>query len=183
MKLYRAAAAFGLSAAITSLSGAVAETAPARPTDPIYQCASKADDAERLACFDKAVADLKQAETSGAVRTVDMAAVEKIERDSFGFSLPSLNEIFRRDETPEKAAAQPVEEVNLAIASITVNKVTRRATIKLENGQVWEQVDSEELSRSKVRKGKQASIRKASMGSFLMVIDGSGTGIRVRRIA
>jgi hypothetical protein len=75
-----------------------------------------------------------------------------------------------------------VEEVDVAISSITVNKVTRKATIRLENGQVWEQVDSEELSRSKVRRGKQANIRKAAMGSFLMVIDGSGTGIRVRRV-
>ncbi len=182
MNLYRVAAMLALSLAITTRFDAVAETAPARPTDPIYQCASKADDAERLACFDKAVADLQQAETSGKVRTVDMAAVEKIERDSFGFSLPSLNEIFRRGETRERAASQPVEEVSLAIASISVNPVTRRATIRLENGQVWEQVDSEELSRSKVRKGKQATIRKAAMGSFLMVIDGSGAGIRVRRV-
>jgi len=183
MNLYHSAAALALSLAITQFGGAAAETAPARPTDPIYQCASKSDDTERLACFDKAVADLQRAETSGMVRTVDMAAVEKIERDSFGFSLPSLNEIFRRGETRERAASQPVEEVSLAIASISINSVTRRATIRLENGQVWEQVDSEELSRSKVRKGKEANIRKASMGSFLMVIDGSGTGIRVRRVS
>jgi hypothetical protein len=181
MRLHRLAYVLGLSAAAAA-PAAFGEAPLPRPTDPIYQCATKTDDTERLACFDKAVADLQTAETSGKVRTVDMAAMEKIERESFGFSLPSLNEIFRRQEAPDKAPASDVQEVDFAIASISLNKVTRKATINLENGQVWEQVDSEELSRSKVRKGKQANIRKAAMGSFLMVIDGSGTGIRVRRV-
>jgi hypothetical protein len=181
MKLGQIACVLGLSAAMAA-PAAKGETPLPRPTDPIYQCAAITPDADRLACFDKAVADLQSAEASGQVRTVDMAAVEKIERDSFGFSLPSLNEIFRRQEAPGKAPVPDVEEVDVAISSITVNKVTRKATIRLENGQVWEQVDSEELSRSKVRRGKQANIRKAVMGSFLMVIDGSGTGIRVRRV-
>jgi hypothetical protein len=77
--------------------------------------------------------------------------------------------------------AAPVAEVALAIASISVNKVTGKALIRLENGQVWEQVDSEVVSRSKVRKAKVATIRKAAMGSFLMNLDG-GTAIRVRRV-
>lgn len=158
-----------------------AETPMPKPTDPIYACASQTDDALRLACFDKAVADLKAAESTGKVRTVDIASIEKLERDSFGFTLPSLSEMFRRDESSEKAGTEQVAEVVLDIASISVNKVTRKATIKLANGQVWEQIDSEEVSRSKVRKAKVATIRKASIGSFLMNLDG-GTAIRVRRI-
>ncbi len=181
MSAQKMTALVGLSALIAALA-ASAETPVARPTDPIYQCAEKADDKERLACFDQAVAALKSAESTGKVRTVDMAAVEKIERESFGFSMPSLTEIFRRDAPESTAAAPEVEKVVLAIKSISVNKVTRRATITLENGQIWEQIDSEELSRSKVRKGKQAVIRKAMMGSFMMTIDDSGTAIRVRRV-
>ena len=181
MTLQRAAFFLGISATIFGLSGASAQTPPARPTDAIYACADKSDDAERLACFDAAVAAFKMAETTGAVKTVDLAAIEKIERDSFGFSLPSLTEIFRREEAGKQAMAAPVEEVELAIESISVNKVTGKALVRLENGQVWEQVDSEVVSRSKVRKAKVATIRKAAMGSFLMNLDG-GTAIRVRRV-
>jgi hypothetical protein len=183
MTLKRAAIFLGISATIFGLSAATAQTPPAqaRPTDAIYACADKTDDAERLACFDAAVAAFKTAETTGAVKTVDVAAIEKIERDSFGFSLPSLTEIFRREEPGKEAMAAPVAEVALAIASISVNKVTGKALIRLENGQVWEQVDSEVVSRSKVRKAKVATIRKAAMGSFLMGLDG-GTAIRVRRV-
>ncbi|MFN7163477.1 MAG: hypothetical protein ACK4P2_01540 [Hyphomonas sp.] len=183
MRVQTLAAMLGLSAAITAISPALAQAPSARPTDPIYQCATKLDDAERLACFDKAVADLKVAESSGKVRTVDMAAVEKIERDSFGFSLPSLNEIFRREDASARATAPEVEEVTFGITSISVNNVTRKATIRLENGQVWEQIDSEQLSRSKIRKSKEATIRKAALGSFMMTLDRGNAGIRVRRVS
>lgn len=181
MKWQHAALVAGLSTTIFAAPAALAETPVPRPTDAIYACAEKTDDAERLACFDAAVAALKTAETKGAVRTVDVAAIEKIERDSFGFTLPSLTEIFRRDAPAEQAMAPEVEEVQLGIESITVNRVTGKATIRLDNGQVWEQVDSETVSRSKVRKAKLATIRKAAMGSFLMNLDG-GTAIRVRRV-
>lgn len=160
---------------------ASSETPIKRPTEALYACAAELDDAARLACFDRTVADLKAAETAGQVHTVDVASIEKIERDSFGFSLPSLSQIFRGDEASGKSMTPEIEEVELAIASISINKVTKKAVIRLENGQVWEQIDSTELPRSKVRKGKMATIKKASMGSFMMVIDDSGAGIRVRR--
>lgn len=173
----------GLSLAALGLS-ASAETATVRPTDPIYACSEKADDAERLACFDAAVAALKSAEISGTVRTIDVAAMEKIERESFGFSLPSLSDVFRRSDRDGKgkpSTEDQIQEVTYVIKSVSVNSVTRKATIKLENGQIWEQIDTEELSRSKVRKAKEARIKRASLGSFLMTIDG-GSGIRVRRV-
>jgi hypothetical protein len=182
MTPHRTALSTAIFAVFLGSSPVSAETAPARPTDAIYSCASKTVDAERLACFDKAVADLRGAETTGKVRTVDLAAVEKIERESFGFSLPSLTEVFRRSSGEGDAKDAPVENISSGIKSLIVNKITRKATIRLENGQTWEQIDSEELSRSKVRKAKQAEIRRAALGSFLMNIDG-GTAIRVRRVS
>lgn len=183
MKFPRAAVGLAISAVISASMAAGAETKTPRPTDTLYVCASETDDTARLACFDKAVADLKAAENAGKVKTVDVASIEKIERESFGFSLPSLTEVFRSEQKDGKSLSKPVEEVELAIASISVNRVTKKALIKLENGQVWEQIDSTELPRSKVRKAKMAAIKKASLGSFMMVIDDSGAGIRVRRIA
>ena len=182
MKFLRKALVLAVSAAAAAPLAATAEPALPRPTESLYACAEQTDDTARLACFDKAVADLKSAENTGKVKTVDVASIEKIERESFGFSLPSLSEVFRRDDTSGKSTSAQVDEINLPIASISVSRVTRKATITLENGQIWEQIDSEELPRSKVRKAKQANIRKAAFGSFLMVIDGGGAGIRVRRV-
>ncbi len=181
MKFQHMAVLTGISFATGTLFSGAAEAAPARPTEGVYQCAAIADDTARLACYDKAVADLQTAESAGKVRTVDVATIEKLERESFGFSLPSLSQVFGRSEDAEKPLTQEVDEVTLPIASISVNRVTRKAQITLENGQVWEQIDSEEISRSKIRKAKEATIRKAALGSFLMTI-GGGTGIRVRRV-
>lgn len=163
---------------------ASADTPPARPTDSIYACTAISDDVARLKCFDTATAELKAAESSGQVRTIDVAAIEKIERESFGFTLPSLADVFRRgdrDGSDKSVADKQIDEVTLPIKSISVNRVTRKATVTLENGQVWEQIDSQEIPGNKVRKGKQATIKRASLGSFLMTIDG-GAGIRVKRV-
>ncbi len=181
MKFQRMAVLTAISLASGVVCAGPAEAAPARPTEGVYQCAAIADDTARLACYDKAVADLQTAETAGKVRTVDVATIEKLERESFGFSLPSLSQVFGRSEDAGKPLTQEVDEVTLPIASISVNRVTRKAQITLENGQVWEQIDSEEISRSKIRKAKEATIRKAALGSYLMTI-GGGTGIRVRRV-
>mgnify|MGYP006950286295 CR=1 FL=1 len=181
MKLRCVAVLTGLAIVTAAQLTAFADTPAPRPTEGIYQCAAIADDTARLACFDKAVGDLKTAETAGKVRTVDVATIEKLERESFGFSLPSLSQVFGRNEDAGKPLTQEVDEVTLPIASISVNRVTRKAQITLENGQVWEQIDSEEIPRSKIRKAKEATIRKAAFGSFLMTI-GGGSGIRVRRV-
>lgn len=181
MKLQRVAVLAGLSLAASALPASFAEPMLPRPTDDIYKCAGITEDGARLACFDKAVADLQSAETAGKVRTVDVASIEKLERESFGFSLPSLAQVFGRTEDAGKPLTQEVDEVTLPIASITINRVTHKALITLENGQAWEQIDSEALPRSKIRKAKEATIRKAAFGSFLMTING-GSGIRVRRV-
>ena len=54
MTLQRAAIFLGISATIFGLSAASAETPPARPTDAIYACADKSDDAEGSVCADRA---------------------------------------------------------------------------------------------------------------------------------
>ncbi|MFN3911854.1 hypothetical protein [Hyphomonas sp.] len=181
MKFQRMAVLTGISLAAGALCAGLADAAPPRPTEGVYQCAAITDDTARLACYDKAVADLQTAESAGKVRTVDVATIEKLERESFGFSLPSLSQVFGRSEDAGKPLTPEVDEVTFPIASISVSRVTRKAQITLENGQVWEQIDSEEISRSKIRKAKEVTIRKAALGSFLMTI-GGGTGIRVRRV-
>lgn len=165
-------------------------------TNEVYLCADLANDDERLRCFDTTVSKLRAAEASGDIRTIDTASIQQIERDAFGFSLPNLRTtLFGRtkndsagsdDGASTKADAMPIpeeiDEVVLAVSRASKNKVSGRLTFVLENGQVWEQVDSRKLPDGKVKSAKSVTIRRASLGSFLMTIDGS-VAIRVKRIS
>ena len=50
-----------------------------------------------------------------------------------------------------------------------------------QNGQIWRQVDSTPYRGPKNLEGKKAFISSASLGSFLMKIEGVGGKFRVRR--
>lgn len=56
----------------------------------IYACKSISDAQKRLACYDNSVGRFEAAEKSGEVVTVSKTAIEKVERDAFGFNIPSL---------------------------------------------------------------------------------------------
>lgn len=76
----------------------------------IYACKSIADSQERLSCYDKSVGRFQAAEKSGEVVTVSKTAIEKVERDAFGFnipSLPSLNRLFgSKGKSPKPKSAK-----------------------------------------------------------------------------
>jgi len=61
----------------------------------IYQCKSIADSMKRLECYDNSVGRFQAAEKSGAVLTVSKADIENVERDAFGFNIPSLPKLGR----------------------------------------------------------------------------------------
>src|SRR5437764_11986088 len=67
---------------------------PLPPTAPAVQnvlnCRQIADDKERLACFDKTVAGMATAETTGDLVAIDKAQRRAARRQAFGLPLPSL---------------------------------------------------------------------------------------------
>lgn len=73
-----------------TLATLYATPALSAPLDAIYACAETEDAAERLACYDAAVGTLQQAEARGEVTTISRSEVEAVERDAFGFNLPTL---------------------------------------------------------------------------------------------
>jgi hypothetical protein len=85
----------------------------------------------------------------------------------------------------ERTAPKPVEpehpvEIKATIVGVAVQPRTGRATVTLDNGQVWEQLGSaNELHQP--RTGDPVSIRKASFGSYLMYNEKRGSS-RVQRI-
>jgi hypothetical protein len=129
----------------------------------LVDCRKLSEDGARLACYDKAAADLDQAEAKGDIVVVDRDQARKVRRQAFGFSMPSIS-LFEKGETQEE-----LENVAGVVAAARINGAGKWV-IKLEDGAVWTQVDSNDLFKDP-KPGMAVKIRQASMGSFLMVID------------
>ncbi len=158
------------------VSGAHAQTPTPTPqalTD-VYACAQIEDDAARLTCYDGAVGRLRQAESQGEVVAVDRAQAEELERDSFGFHLPSLSRML-----PSLGGDDaPIDSIEATVANVRRNPLGYH-TFQLENGQVWEQVEPQNARN--VRIGDTVSIERAAFGSYRLISSRGGAGHRVRR--
>lgn len=157
---------------------ALAQTEDPVSTQAVYDCASIGEDTERLACYDNAVGRLKAAEEAGEVTTISRVEVETVQRDAFGFSLPSLPRIampkLGGDDDRE------ITEIRAGVDSIKASRVNG-LTVTLDNGQVWQQTDTRSVSYSKRKGVKEAIVKQAALGSFMMKLDG-GTAFRVKRV-
>lgn len=175
----------GIAIAVIALAAQPAFAQDA-PLDKVYACAAKTDNAERLACYDAAVAGLKQAQTSGGVAVVARSQIEAAEKEAFGLSQPSLSELARSANkmpaTPGAAAAPPPQELDRV--TMTVKALERRPDgtyrFTMENGQVWEQIDGNELGKT-LRAPVTAEIKKGAIGSYMLKV-GDRASVRVRRI-
>lgn len=148
----------------------------------VYACGEIADSAARLACFDAAVAAMKAAQTQGQFAAVDAAGVRQIEREAFGFSLPSLPRLglpgLRRSDG-DSAAVEPERTPNVTMTIARLGRFDGRPSFVMDNGQVWVLIDSQDNRLA--RPGGAVTIRRASLGSYLMSVDAGGAALRVRR--
>ena len=138
----------------------------------LADCRKVADDATRLACFDGAAAALETAEAKGDIVVVDRAQAQQVRRQAFGFRLPSLS-VFDRGDKPEE-----VDSIESRIVSARTEP-TGKWVLKLEDGSTWTQIDVDSPS-IKPKAGMPARVRKATMGSFLLSVDGQ-RAFRARR--
>ena len=86
MKISQIALAAALSSCLTPMAQAQSDD----PLDGILACRNIGDVEARLSCFDTTAASLAEARQTGDVMTVSREDVENVERDSFGFIMPSL---------------------------------------------------------------------------------------------
>lgn len=159
---------------------AMAQNRPAGTTDraaalkSLSDCRAIADDSARLACFDAAAASIDQAETSGELVVVDRGQVREAKRSLFGFDTSALNFFDRGDGEAR---------VEVSNVTLTVDRAYRgeggRWVMVMTDGQVWRQIDSSG-PYNPPRQGSKAEIRKASLGSYFLNVDGQ-TAIRARR--
>ena len=152
-----------------------ANTTPPAALSDVYACARIADGPQRLACYDRTVGRLQQAQSAGDLVAVDRRGAETLQREAFGFSLPSLPHLFgHRGDRGDRS----MDELALDVASVHI-RADQRAAFTMTNGQVWTQADRESVRR--IRTGTHVTIRRAAFGSFLMSSDNGGPAIRVRR--
>jgi hypothetical protein len=157
-------------------STAVAQTPAQTPQAlaDVYACAQIGDETQRLQCYDTAVGRLRQAETQGQVVAVDRGQAQEIERDSFGFHLPSLNRLLPSLEGGD----HEIDNVQMTVASVRRSPLGYY-TFTMENGQVWEQVEPQNARN--IRAGDTITIERAALGSFRLTSPRGGAGHRVRR--
>lgn len=156
---------------------AAALAAPAAgPTalDAVTACRAIPEAEARLACYDKAAGALVAADAAGDIVVLDRQKVESVKREAFGFNLPKLDLFGGKGEKAE--ALDRVE----GVAKQTWQNGTGGWTIVLEDGAKWDQVGRDPVRRAP-KPGSKIAIRKASMGSFFLNIDGQ-TAIRARRV-
>jgi hypothetical protein len=162
------------------------------PLATVYACAGITEASARLACFDTAVATLRQAQTGGDLAIVSRAQIATAEREAFGLATPSLSTLAQSattntnttttTTTPPRAAvapAEPLDSVTLALARIeTAGDGKLRFITK--SGQIWRQTDRIKLAN--LGKGPwSAEVKKAALGSFMLKI-GEKPPVRVMRV-
>ena len=139
----------------------------------LLACHAIAADPPRLACYDAAASELSSLLTKGDIVAVDKEQVRTVRRQAFGFTLPSLGLLDRSDKPEE------LEQITATVAEAR-QRGDGTWVLTLDDGAVWAQIDREDLSKYP-RNGSKAEIRKASMGSYFINLDGQ-RAIRAKRV-
>ncbi|WP_146218163.1 MULTISPECIES: hypothetical protein [unclassified Caulobacter] len=162
---------------LASAPAALAAPGPAQPgaLGAVTACRAIPEAAARLACYDKAAAELAAADASGEIVVLDRQKVESVKREAFGFNLPKLD-LFGGKGGDAPASLDRIE----GVAKQAWQNGAGGWTIVLEDGAKWDQVGRDPVRRAP-KAGSKISIRRASMGSFFLNVDGQ-TAIRARRI-
>jgi len=149
------------------------QTEPPQVVAGVYACAGVSNDAERLACYDNAVGRMRQAESEGQFVAVDRERAEVLRRESFGFTLPSVANLFGG-----RGGDEVLDRIELDVERV-LTRADGRHIFVMADGQRWVQVEPRRTSN--VRAGDSVIVRRASLGSFMLVSERGGAAHRVRR--
>ena len=140
----------------------------------VYACANIEDAAQRHACFDALVPELRKAGGTPPVAKAPPAAVAR----SSPLTAPVLSpaEVAAARAAPKDSE---VDEVRLAVKAIDQGR-DGKYRFTMENGQLWRQLDTVKL-RNLGQGPWQAEIRKGALGSYVLTVEGQRTPVRVER--
>jgi len=154
----------------------------------LYDCRAEADVAAKAACYDNAMDAFDAARNAGEIATVTRKEIEDVQRDSFGFNIPSLPKIGSifgssdKGDKPAKVKEARFEQLTSPIKVVTVGG-SGKMRFQLENGQVWYQTSDTTLAAKRIMRKdvRVAHIKRAAMGSFKLQVNGKGPSVKVRR--
>jgi hypothetical protein len=151
-----------------AIAGVLLFVTPAQAADvlpePIRACSALRKDAERLACYDKAVSHIESGTTAPAPSAENM----------FGASTALVPE--RKAESENKP--QELKEISGTVVSLS-HSSDGLITLTLDNEQVWRQTDAE--TPVTIETGDSVTISRASLGTFRLV-DKRGRTSRFKRV-
>jgi len=136
----------------------------------LTQCRTLPETAARLACFDRSVAALEQAEANRTIVIIDQQQVRETRRAVFGIALPETGLLGKAEDLPQ------IEAV-LAGASVDDSGHWR---FQLADGARWVQTDDNVIAR-RPRAKDAVVIKRAALGSFRMSVGGQ-PAVKVRRL-
>lgn len=179
--------------------------AVAQVPDKLVACASKVDNAERLACYDAAVRSLnaearaasdarekqaKAAEAEAAAAAAARAAAEAesaaaaatarqaAEAEAAAAAARQREQAFG-DAKASAAAEQRLESITSRIQEIFID-ARKQPLFLLENGQMWRQTDGMPLVGA--RTGMDVEIGRGALSSYRMTVPKTKRTISVRRV-
>lgn len=133
-----------------------------------HRCATLADAVARLACYDRIFPPLIEAERASAAGK----STEELKAE-FGLSVREVEE-----RKPDAERAQRIDRIEAKVSSVR-NIQGGQRVVSLDNGQVWQLTEGG--SKGPLSAGDDITIRRALMGSFILVTQG-GVGLRARRV-
>jgi len=164
----------------------------------VRDCVAISDDAKRLACYDTVFgrgsaalpgpAAAPAAASAGA--SVAPTTVPPATAPGTASATPAapvlidpvaefgLSESQKRAQNPERAKDVSPDSITANVAEVG-RQPTGGLVVTLENGQVWAQ--SESLTKARVAPGDEVTIRKATLGSYMLVAPNK-VSMRVRRV-
>jgi hypothetical protein len=137
------------------------------------QCTGVSDDRARLACYDGIFSKPATAGRDSPPAVPAPAAAASSPQDDFG-----LSDTAKRARDPEKAKELMPQSIAEKVASVG-RRPTGELVVTLDNGQVWAQIEPNTMAR--LSAGDTVTIRKAALGSYLLVTPNK-LAVRVRRV-
>ena len=185
-------APFAILAALFFASAAAAQPNETEAVDDAIACLNITDDGERLSCLEKAA---KTLQVTRIVREEEAAAAKENEKANFGLAGVDDKAPDQVAETADDFGAENIPEVrrekenkrlksiNAKIVEIRLNRIGD-ATVYLENGQVWRQLDSDnkKLVFGNSDRLLTAKVKRGIMGNYMLIVNELRRTIRVERI-
>lgn len=150
---------------------ALPPAAAAQAPKALLDCTAILSDAERLACYDRAVkafssearvvAERREAQSAKLAAAAAAAAAAQ-KADSFG-----------------RASEARIESVESTLKEMLTDS-TGKSVFILENGQIWRQADGFRIPN--VRPGTAVTVKRGAMGSYRLTIAGSNRTAQVVRM-